>query len=395
MRHLLPILLLALVACGEDPAPAPPAPPPGDWTAVTKSGIRYKVLVAGQEGDPAQSGDEVTVHYVGTFPGGRKFDSSRDRGEPFRFKLGARQVIAGWDEVVALMTEGAKWNVHIPWKLAYGEAGRGGIPPKADLQFEIELLGVKRGVPLPKFREGNKAAQKRTESGLVYEEIRKGSGDPPRKDQGVSLRFAFWSTEGHLVFCSEMAGQHLAGACSNVTIGPLPLPWLREAPQLMAPGAVMRFEVPASLGWGDKQVDASLPPGATTVWELELLKVNDIPPFAMSDPEKTTTTASGLKIETLKEGAGNAPRASDTVTVNYTGWLTDGTLFDSGHGRGEPTTFPLGGVIAGWTEGLQLMKVGGSARLTIPGHLAYGPRGQGEIPPNATLVFVIELLKIG
>lgn len=106
------------------------------------------------------------------------------------------------------------------------------------------------------------------------------------------------------------------------------------------------------------------------------------------------TTASGLQVETITEGTGASPKPTDTVKVHYTGTLIDGTKFDSSVDRGEPISFPLNGVIKGWTEGLQLMKVGGKSRLVIPPAIAYGPGGQGPIPANSTLVFDVELLAI-
>lgn len=110
------------------------------------------------------------------------------------------------------------------------------------------------------------------------------------------------------------------------------------------------------------------------------------------------TTASGLVIEELLVGEGAEAVAGQTVSVHYTGWLTNGSKFDSSKDRDEPFEFPLGGrrVIAGWDEGVQGMRVGGTRRLTIPPALGYGARGAGNvIPPNATLVFEVELLGLG
>jgi FKBP-type peptidyl-prolyl cis-trans isomerase FklB len=105
------------------------------------------------------------------------------------------------------------------------------------------------------------------------------------------------------------------------------------------------------------------------------------------------TTASGLEYKSLKEGTGPQPKATDTVTVNYRGTLIDGTEFDSSYKRGQPATFPLNGVIKGWTEALQLMKVGSKYQLFVPANLAYGERSVSpEIGPNATLIFEVELL---
>jgi len=108
-------------------------------------------------------------------------------------------------------------------------------------------------------------------------------------------------------------------------------------------------------------------------------------------------TKSGIKIEVLQEGTGNIPKQGQTVTVHYTGWLTDSTKFDSSKDRGQPFTyqFGVGQVIQGWDDGVATMKVGGKSRFTIPSELGYGRQGAGGvIPPNATLVFEVELLGI-
>ena len=110
--------------------------------------------------------------------------------------------------------------------------------------------------------------------------------------------------------------------------------------------------------------------------------------------EGVTTLPSGLQYEVLTAAEGEKPTASDRVTTHYRGTLIDGTQFDSSYDRGQPATFPLNGVIAGWTEALQLMSPGAKWRLFIPPELAYGERAQGPIPANSTLIFDVELIEI-
>lgn len=114
-----------------------------------------------------------------------------------------------------------------------------------------------------------------------------------------------------------------------------------------------------------------------------------------SKKDNIVTTASGLQYEILTAGEGKSPLATNQVTVHYQGTTIDGNKFDSSYSRGEPATFPLNRVIAGWTEGLQLMKEGAKYRFFIPSELAYGERGAGtDIPANAALIFEVELIKV-
>ena len=116
----------------------------------------------------------------------------------------------------------------------------------------------------------------------------------------------------------------------------------------------------------------------------------------MPSDEQCAVTESGLKHQCVTEGTGDAPGPFESVTVHYAGWLTDGTLFDSSYARGKAISFPLNRVIAGWSEGLQLMKVGGVSRFVIPPELGYGARGAPPaIGPGETLVFQVELTDIG
>ena len=116
---------------------------------------------------------------------------------------------------------------------------------------------------------------------------------------------------------------------------------------------------------------------------------------ANAKKEGVKTTASGLQYKVLKSGKGKSPKATDSVKVHYHGTLIDGMVFDSSVERGEPISFPLNGVIAGWTEGVQLMKEGDKFQFTIPSKLAYGEQGAGgKIGPNATLIFDVELIAV-
>ena len=132
---------------------------------------------------------------------------------------------------------------------------------------------------------------------------------------------------------------------------------------------------------------------------LALLSANswaqDTTLTAAAKEDGAVTSSSGLVYRSLKEGSGASPKASDTVKVHYRGTLADGREFDSSYARGTPLEFPLNRVIPCWTEGVQRIKLGGKAKLTCPAAIAYGSRGAGGvIPPNATLVFEVELLGI-
>lgn len=153
-----------------------------------------------------------------------------------------------------------------------------------------------------------------------------------------------------------------------------------NTPQLSetdARNAIMAYQTEARNRWADRNKKAA----------EEFLAAN-------KTQEGIVTTASGLQYKILAEGAGDPPKANDTVTVHYRGTLLDGTEFDSSHKRGQPATFGVGQVIKGWTEALQLMKPGAKWQLFIPPDLAYGPRGRPGIPPNALLQFEVELISV-
>lgn len=377
MRHLS-LLLLGFAAFAEP------------RTATTPAGVKVTWLAEGKPNTAPKPGDVVKVHYTGTFTDGKKFDSSLDRGDPIRFVLGVGMVIRGWDEGIALLDIGAKAKLEIPWSAAYGENGRSPlIPPKADLNFEVELVAVEPGVP---FRAADPAKQKTTETGLKWEVIQEGSGEPPGPDALVQLKCTAWTTEGKVGFSSASLPTRLVGVASSVKLSPLGETFLPEAVRLMKPGGICLLEVPPGLCWGERKLVPNVGENTTTVWQLELVRILGLTPF---DPAKAKKTASGLEYEVLAEGMGASPGPKSNVVVHYVGWLEDGKEFDSSYRRGEPARFGVGQVIRGWTEGLQLMKPGAIYRFKIPPGLAYGEKGAGQaVPPNATLVFEVDLLQV-
>jgi peptidylprolyl isomerase len=164
----------------------------------------------------------------------------------------------------------------------------------------------------------------------------------------------------------------------------------------MQVGGKRLLVVPPELGLGEFG-SGDIPGNATLVMEITLEDVKEPQVATEVDEADYTTTESGLKYYDLVQGTGSTPSAGQTVSVHYTGWLEDGTQFDSSVDRGEPFTFVLGqgNVIPGWDEGLSTMKVGGKRQLVIPPELGYGETGAGGvIPANATLIFEVELLDV-
>ena len=347
---------------------------PADATK-TESGLASKVLQAGTGEEKPIAADTVTVHYSGWTTDGEMFDSSVDRGEPSSFPLG--QVIAGWTEGLQLMVTGEKRRFWIPEDLAYGPVVPGSGRPGGMLCFDVELLAIKSAPKPPEDTE-------KTAGGVAYKVIQEGSGDKPGADDVVTFHFTAKTMEGETVQDSRKEQ------------APPSIPLNKMPPPLS--------EILAEMNTGEqRQAWLAEPqaPGGFIVAELELISFKQAPPAppvpedVAAIPADAEKTDSGLAYKVLSEGAGEEkPKESDTVKVHYSGWMTDGEMFDSSVVRGEPTEFPLNGVIKGWTEGVQLMVVGEKRRFWIPEDLAYGPAVPGSGRPGGLLVFDVELLEI-
>jgi FKBP-type peptidyl-prolyl cis-trans isomerase len=249
-------------------------------------------------------------------------------------------------------------------------------------------------IPAPEDVAAPPADAEKTASGLASKILTPGKGTThPAKTDLVTVHYSGWTTDGKNFDSSLSAGKPVTFPLDKVIAG-----WT-EGVQLMVAGEKRRFWIPEELAYKGKEGR----PAGMLVFDVELIsfkppapKETSVDPTKAPDdvqraPADAKRTGTGLSYKVLKPGTGTQhPEATSSVTVNYSGWTTDGKLFDSTYTRHDPATFRLNRVIPGWTEGLQLMVEGEKRRFWIPEALAYA----GDGPVSGDLVFDIELVKI-
>jgi len=235
-----------------------------------------------------------------------------------------------------------------------------------------------------------------TDSGLQYIEIEKGDGPAPQAGELVSVHYTGTLEDGTQFDSSLDRGQPFAFPLGKGQV----IPGWEEGIALMQVGGKAKLIIPPNLAYGEQGAGGVIPPNATLIFEVELVEILPGSPDAPTpvDEGDYVTTETGLKYYDFEVGDGPMPKVADAVSVHYTGWLEDGTKFDSSLDRGQPFTFLImeSQVIPGWDEGVATMQVGGKRQLGIPPERAYGEQGAGGgiIPPNATLIFEVELIDI-
>ena len=222
----------------------------------------------------------------------------------------------------------------------------------------------------------------RTASGLATKVLAPGtSGDRPTREDLVTVHYTGWKSDGSMFDSSVLRGAPNTFRVTSVIAG------FTEGLQLMAVGEKRRLWIPEALAYKGQRE-----PRGMLVLDVQLIDIpNRAPPDVKAPPADARKTASGLAYKVLKQGVGGRhPRFTSQVTVHYTGWTTDGKMFDSSVVKGKPTTFGVSDVIAGWGEGVQLMVEGEKTRFWIPENIAY----KGKQAPYGMLVFDVELVRI-
>lgn len=345
---------------------------------IGKTGVMKKLLQEGEGWERPSKGDEVEVHYVGTLLDGAQFDSSRDRGTPFKFKLGQGEVIKGWDEGIKTMKKGEKALFTIPPEMAYGESGSPPtIPPNATLQFEVELLNWTSVKDICK------------DGGIMKKVLVEGEGWQNPKDlDEVFVKYEARLEDETLVYKSD-------GVEFTVKDGYF-CPALAKAVKTMKKGEKALLTVKPQYGFGEGGKPASrdegaVPPNANLQITLELVSWKTV-----------SDVANDKKVlkKILKEGEGyERPNDGAVVQVKLIGKLQDGSVFvKKGHDDEPPFEFKVDEeqMIDGLDRAVKTMKKGEIAQITIHPDYAFGAsESQQElatVPANSTVIYEVEMV---
>ncbi|KAJ7961619.1 Peptidylprolyl isomerase [Quillaja saponaria] len=351
----------------------------GEEKEIGKQGLKKKLVKEGEGWVTPDVGDEVEVHYTGTLLDGTQFDSSRDRGTPFKFTLGQGQVIKGWDEGIKTMKKGENAIFTIPPELAYGDSGSPPtIPPKATLQFDVELLSWTSVKDICK------------DGGIFKKILTEGEKwENPKDLDEVLVKYEIQLEDGTLI--SKSAGVEFTVKEGHIC------PALAKAVKTMKKGEKVLLTVKPQYGFGENGKPAygdegGVPPNATLQITLELVSWKTV--SEVTDDKKVTK-------KIIKEGEGyERPNEGAVVKLKLTGKLQDGTVFlNKGHG-GEEELFEFKTdeeqAIDGLDRAVMTMKKGEVALLTIAPEYAFGSSQTQQdlavVPPNSTVYYEVELV---
>jgi len=357
----------------------------------SESGLKYTFYIYNSKAVKADSGDQVSVHYVGKLADGTIFDQSYARQMPITFALGKGQVIKGWEEGIALMHEGDSAYFEIPANLAYGERDMGTIKPNSTLFFTVKLVKLKSA-----FKPYNVAKLDTIKGaeGLRYIIVAKGSGPAAQRNDKVTAHYSGYFTDGRVFDSSFDTDQPFEFTIGRKRV----IKGWDLAFEGMMVGEKRRLLIPYSLGYGEAG-RAPIPPKSDLIFDVELLTIEKVnyPDFSTLGKD-TLSLPNGVKYIMLDSIAKGTPvHPFDTVGIEYMAMFEDGYVFDASYDRNDLLYFTVasGNVIKGLDQSLLLFKEGDRFQLLIPYELAYGEAGRNPIvPPKANLKFNIVIKKV-
>jgi peptidylprolyl isomerase len=354
----------------------------------SKSGLTCTIFTIHQKAVKADSGDVVSVHYIGKLVDGTVFDNSYDRLQPISFPLGAGRVIKGWDEGIQYLHLGDSALFVIPASIAYGNRAVGKIPANSDLHFTVKLVDVKKAVK-PYDAAGFDTVK--LDNGLAYIIVQKGKGDGVAINQKALVQYTGYFTNGKKFDSSYDNG----GKAFDFILGRhrVILGW-EQGVVGMKIGEKRKLLVPYALAYGEAG-RTPIPAKADLVFDIELEGIEKLnyPSFDFTNSD-TVKLESGLKYLVAETTNAYQIKTGDTAIIQYIAYTADGNIFDSSYDRGDSLMFTAGTgwVIPGLDEGIQKMKVGEKMRFFIPYQLGYGEEGREPIiPAKANLVFDVYL----
>ncbi|KAL2652977.1 hypothetical protein R1flu_021105 [Riccia fluitans] len=365
---------------GEEAVSAPPQKDGEERELIKGGGLKKLIVKAGSGWETPDTGDEVKVHYTGTLLDGTKFDSSRDKGDPFVFTLGQGQVIKGWDKGVATMKKGEQAIFTIAPENAYGEAGAPpSIPPNATLKFDVELISWASVKDICK------------DGGVIKKILKEGDKwEMPKDNDEVTVKYNARLPDGTLIGKSGEEGVEFVLKEGHFC------PAIQKAVKTMKKAERVHLTVKPQYGFGDKgreAVDsgASVPPNSNIDIDLELVSWKSV--------EEVTNDKKVMK-KILKAGEGyEKPNDGSVVKIRYEAKLENGTVFEKkGCDDQEPFEFVTDEeqVILGLDKAVTTMKKGEKSLITISSDYGFGDvesqRDLAVVPPKSTLIYEVEMV---
>jgi len=357
----------------------------------SQSGLKYTVYEINKKALKCDSGDNISVHYVGKLADGSIFDDSYSRQQPISFNLGQGRVIKGWDEGLQYLHLGDSALFVIPANIAYGARAVGKIPANSTLYFTVKVVALKKGL---KLWDISKLKSIELDSGFTYAVISKGKGDAVQFGDRASVQYTGYFTNGKIFDSSHLndskafdfiLGRHrVIDGWEKGIIG-------------MKVGEKRQLKIPYKLAYG-KEGRMPIPAKTDLIFDVELVKFEKLeyPEFNF-EAKDTISIDNGIKVIIADKKDGQKIKPHDEVVIQYIGRFMNGRVFDSSYDRGDSLVFNVAEnkVIKGLDYGLLHARKGEQIRIIIPYKMAYGEEGRPPlIPEKKDLMFDVYIQNV-